>query len=123
MLKVYTRKLGDSYVLCLQGQMVAGATATLKEIVFGQIDAISLVLDFARVSRIDAAGLGLLLELREYSLSKNIDFKLMNVSGLVRRIFEISQLDSVFEILPERAETFRSVGQRPHTAFKLATCH
>jgi anti-anti-sigma factor len=59
------------------------------------------VLDFARVNRIDAGGLGVLLELREQTKARGIEFKLMNVTKLVKQVLEITRLDSVFEISSE----------------------
>lgn len=65
MLKVHARKLGAVAILHVQGQIVIGELATLRNAAFSQSKASVLVLDLARVSRIDAAGLGLMLELRE----------------------------------------------------------
>jgi anti-anti-sigma factor len=57
-----------------------------------------VVLDLARVSMIDAGGLGLLLELRQHTDSSGIEFRLKNVTKLVRRVLEITRLDTVFDI-------------------------
>jgi|ERR1700752_21117 len=100
MLKVYQRRLGNSNVLSLQGQLVTSETSTLREKVFSETTVAEVILDLARVSRIDAGGLGLLLELREHTLARKIGFKLINVQTLVLQVFQISRLDSVFEILP-----------------------
>ena len=101
MLKVYKRKIGNVTVLCLQGQLVTGATETLREAVVSELDALALVLDLLRVSRIDAAGLGVLLELREHTLSKGLEFRLTNVTRLVQQVLEITRLNSVFETSSE----------------------
>lgn len=123
MLKIHKKKQAASYVIALQGQLVTGETAILRDAVLKDTDAVSLVLDFSRVSRIDASGLGLLLELREYAQSKRIDLRLINVPGMVRRVFEISQLDCVFDILPERVETFAPFERQLPTGLRLASCH
>jgi anti-anti-sigma factor len=60
-----------------------------------------LVLDLGRVTAIDAYGLGLMLELRRLSDSHGIRFKLMNVNPFTSRVFEVTRLDSVFEIIPK----------------------
>jgi anti-sigma B factor antagonist len=103
MLKVYKRKLGDVTVLCLQGRLVTGETETLRETVVSEVNAVALVLDLARVSRIDAGGLGVLLKLREQTLAKGMEFRLTNVTKLVQQVLEITRLDSVFETLSERS--------------------
>jgi len=101
MLKIHTRNSGNVAVLCVQGRIVNGETAPLRDAVNSQSRVGILVLDLGRVSTIDASGLGLMLELRRQSLAKGICFKLMNVTKLVGRVLEVTQLDSVFEIAPQ----------------------
>ena len=101
MLKIHTRNSGNVAVLCVQGRIVNGETAPLRDAVNSQSRVGILVLDLGRVSTIDASGLGLMLELRRQSLAKGIRFKLMNVTKLVGRVLEVTQLDSVFEIAPQ----------------------
>ena len=120
MLKIHTRRVGDVTVLCLQGQIVTGETSTLCDAVLSQSAASVVVLDLSRVSRIDAGGLGVLLELRGQTLSRNIEFKLMNVTKLVRTVFEITHLDSVFEISAAGNEL--ALHGRPAAALEFAPC-
>ena len=101
MLKVHTRNSGNVAVLCVQGRIVNGETASLRDAVNSQTRVGTVVLDLGRVSTIDASGLGLMLELRRQSLAKGVRFKLMNVTKLVSRVLEVTQLDSVFEITPQ----------------------
>jgi len=61
-----------------------------------------VVLDFARVELIDARGLGVLLELQEFTQSRGIEFRLINVNSLVQQVLNISRLNSVFEIPQEQ---------------------
>ena len=101
MLKVHTRNLGDAAILSLHGRLISGETRALREAVRAQTDAKSIVLDLARVTAIDAYGLGLMLELRRLSDRKGVRFKLMNVNKFTSRVFEVTRLDSVFEIIPK----------------------
>ena len=98
MLKVHTTKLGNVAVLCMQGRIVRGETEALRKAVLAQAEKNVIVLDLARVSTIDAGGLGVLLELREETQSKGIEFRLTNVTKPVREVLEITRLDSVFEV-------------------------
>lgn len=99
MLKVQAEKLGTVTILHFQGRIVNGiATTTLREAVFSQARASTVVLNLAQVDLIDAGGLGALLDLREWTQSKQIEFRLMNVTRLVQHVLEITSLDSVFEI-------------------------
>src|SRR5439155_6833095 len=97
MLKVHTRKLGNVAVVSVQGRIVNGETASLRQEVDAQSRVNTLLLDLGRVSTIDASGLGLMLEMREQAQSKGMRFKLMNVTRLVSRVLEVTKLDSVFE--------------------------
>ena len=122
MLKVYAKNLGDIAILCLQGRVVRGETAALRNAVNSQSDASAVVLDLARVSAIDAGGLGVMLELREQTQSKGIEFRLINVTKLVARILEITRLDSVFEVT-SGADILSAVSLgRPVAAMELAQC-
>jgi len=98
MLKIQTRNLGNIAVLSLQGRIVNGETASLREAVRAQSTAAAIVLDLAGVSAIDASGLGLLLQVRNEFQARGVRLRVMNANGLVRRVFEITRLDSVFEV-------------------------
>jgi anti-sigma B factor antagonist len=96
---------------------VAGETTHLRNKVQSVSDVSTVVLDLARVNRIDAGGLGVLLELREQSQGKGIEFKLMNVTKLVKQVLEITRLDSVFEISSEHELAAAGVGSAAGVLF------
>jgi anti-anti-sigma factor len=126
MLKVHARNLGNVAFLCMQGQIVSGEAETLRKAVHlqsvAQSDVSTVVLDLARVSAVDARGLGVMLELREQVQSKGIGFKLMNVSQLVGRVLEITHLDTVFEVT-SGVEFFPAVSRRRHASvMRFASC-
>jgi anti-sigma B factor antagonist len=98
MLKVHARNLGNVAILCLRGRIVNGETESLRRAADVNADVRTVVLDLGGVSAIDANGLGVMLTLREQAESRGIGFKLANVTRLVRRVLEITRLDSVFEI-------------------------
>jgi len=100
MLKVHTRKLGNVAVVSVQGRIVNGETASLRQEVDSQSTVNTVLLDLSRVSTIDASGLGLMLKMREETQSRGMRFKLMNVTNLVSRVLAVTKLDSVFEITP-----------------------
>jgi anti-anti-sigma factor len=124
MLKVHAKNLGTVAVLCVQGQIVNGETETLRNAVHSVSDAGAVILDLARVSTVDAGGLGVMLELREQAESKGIRFELMNTTKWVSRVLEVTHLDSVFQITPG-VEFFPAVsrGRRAHVPpAALASC-
>jgi anti-anti-sigma factor len=102
MLQVHAKKLGTVAVLCLDGQIVTGETEILRDAVHSLSEALSdvsaVILDLARVTTVDAGGLGVMLALREQVESKGIRFELMNVNKWISRVLEITRLDSVFRI-------------------------
>lgn len=100
MLKVHARKLDAVEIFSLEGQIVTGDAETLRSAVQLASDTDDIVLDLANVSVVDAHGLGVLLELRERTSANGVHFELMNVSERVSRVFEITRLDTVFEIHP-----------------------
>ena len=122
MLKVHARNLRNVVFLCLQGRIVNGETATLRDAVHSQSNVRTIILDLARVSTVDARGLGVLLELRQEVQSKGINFKLMNVSKPVGDVLEVTRLDAVFEVT-SGVEFFPAVSRRrAASAMELASC-
>src|SRR5262245_11074325 len=105
MLRVRAQKSEHVVVLYLRGQIVVGDTDNLRRAVTEVSNASVLILDVARVSRIDAHGLGVLLELRYQLNAKGIELRLINVPQLVRQVLQITKLDTVFEVTTE-TETF-----------------
>jgi len=97
MLKVHAKKLNAVEILSLEGQIINGDTETLSSALRLSHTG-DIILDFSNVTVIDAHGLGVLLELREQSLANGIHFKLMNMSERLSRVFEITRLNTVFEI-------------------------
>ncbi len=101
MLKIQSESSGTVAVLSLQGQIVNGETEILREAVQAMAaeSGVSAVkLDLARVTTVDAGGLGVMLTLREQAESKGIHFELANLTKQVGKLFEITHLDSVFQI-------------------------
>jgi anti-anti-sigma factor len=122
MMNVHTKKLGNVAVLCLQGQIVTGGTEILRDAVQSVSEVSAVILDLARVTTIDAGGLGVMLQLREQAESKGIRFELMNVTKQIGRVLEITRLDSVFRITTG-VEFFPAVsGSRRASAAPYASC-
>ena len=96
MLRVVVHKSGDTVVLHCQGRILGG-DVTLRRMAVSQQDAGALALDLTHVDGIDAGGLGVLLELRRWARANRIQFRLLNVPGIVRQVLELTHLDRVFE--------------------------
>lgn len=98
MLKVHAKRLDAVEVLSLEGQIVNGETEVLRSVVPLIAGTRDLILDLSNVTTVDAHGLGVLLQLREQTLAKGIHLELRNLSKPLYRIFEITQLNTVFDI-------------------------
>ena len=122
MLSIHTTKLGNVAVLFVQGQIVRGETDALRSTVLAQVEASAVVLDLAKVNTIDAGGLGVMLELREHTQSKGIEFRLKNVTRLVCGVLEITRLSSVFDVRPKLEDVPRAGGHLGMSTTKFACC-
>ena len=98
MLKVHAKKSDAVAVISLEGQIINGDTESLRSAVQSASGASDIILNLSKATIVDAHGLGVLLELREQSLANGIHFKLMNMSERLSRVFEITRLNTVFEI-------------------------
>jgi anti-sigma B factor antagonist len=117
-LRVHVKKLGNISILRLHGRVVIGETDILSNTVRSQVDASAVVLDLAGVTRIDARGLGVALELREQAESRGIEFRIMNVTSLVKQVLKITKLDAVFEVVSERDLASLTTPIRPEETVK-----
>jgi len=115
MLKVHAQRLGDVTILHLQGRIVTGETKVLQDAVSAASGFSAVVLNFARVTGIDAGGLGVLLQLRQQLQASRVEFRLMNVTLLVHQVLEITRLNSVFEVIAEADVV--SLRSRPQVEF------
>ena len=98
MLKVRAKNLETVTILFLQGQIVTGETETLRSVVQSLRDTRTVLVDLALVSKIDAHGLGVMLELRELMEKRGIRFELIRIRRPLTRVLEMTHLDSVFQI-------------------------
>ena len=98
MLNVQAKNFGTVAILCLQGQIVNGETEILRNAVYSLSEVSAVILDFARVTTVDAHGLGVMLALREQVEAKRIRFELMNVNPRINMVLKLTRLDTVFQI-------------------------
>jgi anti-anti-sigma factor len=111
MLKVQAKKLGTIAVLSLHGQIVNGESEILRSAVESTSGVSVIRLNLARVTTVDAGGLGVLLALREQAQAKGIRLELTNINRQIGRVFEITRLDTVFQIT-SGVELFSGVNRR-----------
>jgi anti-sigma B factor antagonist len=100
MLKVHAKRLDAVEVFSLEGQIINGDTEVLRNVVqlADQHATREIILDLSNVSIVDAHGLGVLLQLREQTIARGIHLELRNPSQPLFRVFEITRLNTVFDI-------------------------
>ena len=124
MLKVDAKNLGTVAVLRLDGQIINGETEILRSAIQSLSKVSAVKLDLARVTVVDAGGLGVMLQLREQAQARGIRFELMNVTKRILMLLELTRLDSVFQIT-SGVEFFPAASprsQRPSLVAPLASC-
>ena len=113
MLNVHAKKLETVAVLGLYGRIINGETEKLRQAVRNISGATAIILDLKAVTTVDAHGLGVLLDLRQQTMACGMRFKLMNIGQPLNRVFEITKLNSVFEM---------ASAAEPIPAFTLHPC-
>ena len=98
MLNVTVHNLGDITVIRCTGRLAFGYADKLPSAILkcpsGQI----AVLDLAEVTEIDAAGIGVLVSVRNRAKASGVGLKLMNLTPRVENLLELFSLRSEFEI-------------------------
>lgn len=103
MLKATLQKIQHTTIVRCRGRIIVGENfAALRNAVMRHSSTDVVVLDLAGVRRVDAGGLGVLLDLRQWAEVNSIRFKLMNVMPKVQRILKLTKLDRVFEFWSAR---------------------
>ena len=101
MLLIVVDRSMDSALLRCSGRLVAGEEVLrLREIVMCQADKRSVLLDFAGVETIDAAGLGLLVSLHTLGRVFGFELQLRNPVRRVRALLKLTGLELVLLIQP-----------------------
>lgn len=98
MLQFSTRRSRDTVILRCTGRLVAGqGLKNLHSTAIAQ-QAAGLVLDFAGIETLDAAGIGTLLRIRQWCGSQGMSLNLINLNQRVREVLALAALDSVMEL-------------------------
>ncbi|MEM1179178.1 MAG: STAS domain-containing protein [Acidobacteriota bacterium] len=110
------RTVDDVVVVDMDGRLVAGTgdivlRDTLNQVVAG--DASKILLNLSDVRRIDSAGIGELMASVKLARRFGSEVRLLNVSGQVLRILQLSQLLPLLTIFDNEAEALRSFAETP----------
>lgn len=99
MLRIETYTVQQNVTLRCYGRIVLGLEAEALRCMATARPEPCLVLDLSDVEAIDAAGLGLLVELHCWAQQRNKLMKVLNPSECVRRLVALTSLHTVLEIV------------------------
>jgi anti-anti-sigma factor len=102
MLKLTIHKLGEAIVFRCTGRIGFGECQILRHAVFSHPHIAIAVLDMAGVITMDAAGLGLLVEMRNWASAKRIQLKLVNLTLRVANLLNMTRLTPMFDVCSVR---------------------
>jgi anti-anti-sigma factor len=99
MLDIEIEHRGNVSVLHCSGRIDVGEALTrMRETVICELSARTILLDLARVTAIDAAGLGLLMFLHTRAASRGCELKLCAPSPQVAGVLALTRLDTVLTL-------------------------
>jgi anti-anti-sigma factor len=106
-----TSKLGEAVILRCKGRIVfRDEVVELSKVVGDAIQSSRLlILDLQGVSAIDSAGLGELVALHMWAQGNACDLKMTGLSSRIRRLLDLTNLTSVFEIYATEADAIAEV--------------
>ncbi len=89
-------------VLMLQGRLDAASAPQLRKqlIVAASLDS-GMVLDLSAVNFMDSSGLGVLIASARWMRSLKSDLRLARMDDRVRRIFQLTHADQIFDIFDD----------------------
>jgi anti-sigma B factor antagonist len=98
-------KVGDVLVVDVEGQLIVGNRQELKLKVLEELDKgeRKFVVDFEKTGYIDSSGLGVLVSLSKKIREQGGELRLANLNEDLRTLFELTKLDTLFEIADSRA--------------------
>src|SRR5215469_2633780 len=102
MLNITVNNLGGVAVFRYAGRMTLPVADRLRLVVQNERHVRVAVLDLADVSAIDAAGLGGLVSLWNWSKTSGRRLKLMNVPPKIEKLLALTNLNSIFEFCSAR---------------------
>lgn len=97
---------GDVTVIEVEGQLIVGNRQELKQRVLEELEgsARKFLIDFENTGYIDSSGLGVLVSLSKKIREQGGELRLANLNDDLRTLFELTKLDTLFQISNSREE-------------------
>ena len=105
-----TSKENAVVVVDVDGQLIVGNRQELKQKVLDELEAgeRKFLIDFANTGYIDSSGLGVLVSLSKKIREQGGELRLANLYEDLRTLFELTKLDTLFNIADSRDEALAS---------------
>ena len=103
-MNIQAESYGHAVILILEGELTVDSLEAFKQTVDHQLggkEVIDLVLNMEKVPFVDSAVLEYLLDLQELLTERLGRVKFVKADESVRKILEITRLESTFEVLDE----------------------
>ena len=110
-MKINVRTNGDVTVVDLNGKITIGEGDVILRDSLDKIlkeDAKKILLNLSRVSYMDSAGIGELVACYKRAREKGGELKLLNPSGKVYDLLQLTKLEEIFETYRDEDEAIRS---------------
>lgn len=95
---------GDICIVEVEGQLIVGNRQELKQKILDELEkgTRKVLVDFARTGYIDSSGLGALVSLAKKIREMGGDLRLANLNDDLQTLFELTKLDTMFQISQTR---------------------
>lgn len=102
-------RVAEVTVVDVQGQLIVGNRQELKQRVLQELEggARRFVIDFANTGYIDSSGLGVLVSLSKKIREHGGELRLSGLNEDLRTLFELTKLDTLFEIADSREQALK----------------
>lgn len=103
-------KEGGITILDVEGQLIVGNRQELKQKVLAELEGgeRKFLIDFEQTGYIDSSGLGVLVSLSKKIREQGGELRLANLNEDLRTLFELTKLDTLFQIADSRSEALAS---------------
>jgi len=103
-------KEGEVCVVSVEGQLIVGNRQELKQKVLDEIERgeRKFLVDFNQTGYIDSSGLGVLVSLSKKIREHGGELRLTNLNEDLKTLFELTKLDTLFQIAETRERALES---------------
>jgi anti-sigma B factor antagonist len=103
-------KQGDVSIVAIDGQLIVSNRQDLKQKMLDELEggARKLLVDFSQTGYIDSSGLGVLVSLSKKIREQGGALRLAGLNEDLRTLFELTKLDTLFQIADTREQALAS---------------